>query len=154
MGAQNYKNINRIYGICCAITVIATTAMCSVMVLARYPLVSIFNSSPNVIDYAAIRILVIGVVYFINLINSVTCGVMRGMGASLLPAIVCFMGICVFRVIWVETVFPVYRSYFTLLLSYPISWVITLSVNTMCFFIVKRRIIGRALADSAALQAT
>jgi len=53
------------------------------------------------------------------------------------------MGICVFRVIWVETAFQVYRTYLTLLLSYPISWVITLAVNILCLFIVKKRIIGR-----------
>jgi putative MATE family efflux protein len=155
MGAQNYKNINRIFGICCAITMIASAAMCSVMVLARYPLVSIFTPSQDVIEVAALRLLVIGIGYFLNLINNVACSLMRGMGVSLLPAVVCLLGICVFRVIWVETVFPAYRSYLTLMLTYPISWIITLAANLICLVIVKRRIIGRALLDAGtALQAS
>jgi Na+-driven multidrug efflux pump len=97
-----------------------------------------------------LRILILGPGYALNMITSVTCGVMRGMGSSLLPAGVSFLGICVFRVIWIETVFPVYRSFTTLMLTYPISWVITLSVTSVCFVIVKRRIIGRALAGNQA----
>ena len=149
MGAQNFKSINRIYAICCAIAIIASAVMCSVMVAARVPLVSIFSSSPEVIAPAALRLLVIGIGYFLIISNNITAGMMRGMGASLLPAIVCFMGICVFRIVWVETVFPVYRSFLTLLLSYPISWIITLAVDILCFVIVKRRIIGRALESAA-----
>jgi putative MATE family efflux protein len=153
MGAQNYKNINKIYGICCAVAFAASAVMCTVMVTARVPLVSIFTSSPAVIEHAALRLFVIGIAYVLIMTNNITAGIMRGMGASLLPAIVCFLGICVFRIVWVETVFPVYRTYLTLQLSYPISWVITLAVDVLCLVIVKRRIIGRALkADAAELE--
>lgn len=150
MGAQNYKNIDRIYGICCAIAAISTTVMCSVVVLARVPLVSIFSSSPSVVEPAALRLLVIGIGYYLIMMNNITAGVMRGMGASILPAVVCLIGICVFRIIWVEAVFPVYRSFLTLLLSYPISWVITLSADVLCLFIVKKRIIARSRLEIAA----
>lgn len=143
MGAQNYSNINRIFGICCGIAAIATAVMCSVAVLARVPLVSIFSSSPSVIAPATLRLLVIGIGYYLIIMNNISAGIMRGMGASLLPAIVCLIGICAFRVVWVETVFPVYRSFLTLLLSYPISWAITLSADVICLYIVKKRIIGR-----------
>jgi Na+-driven multidrug efflux pump len=113
------------------------------VVVFRVPLIGIYAASPKVMETASLRLLVICIAYFLIALNNVTCGVMRGMGASLLPAIVCLVGICVFRVIWVETAFPVYRTYLTLLLSYPISWIITLSANIACLFIVKKRIIAR-----------
>jgi putative MATE family efflux protein len=144
MGAQNFKNINRIYAICCALAIGASAVMCSPMVAARVPLVSIFSSSQAVIDPAALRLLVIGVGYVLIMINNITAGLMRGMGASLLPALVCFIGICVLRIVWVETVFQAHRSYLMLLYSYPISWVITLAANVICLFIVKKRIIRKS----------
>lgn len=151
MGAQNFKNINRIYGICCMIAAIATGVMCSIAILGRVPLVSIFTTSSAVIEVASLRLQVICIGYILIMINNITAGVMRGMGASLLPAIVCFLGICVFRIVWVETVFQVHRSYLTLLVSYPISWVITLSADVICLFIVKKRIIARSLLDRVTL---
>jgi putative MATE family efflux protein len=154
MGAQNFKIINRIYFFCCAITVVFSAVMCTAMILLRVPLVSIFSSAPEVIAFAALRILILGPGYVLNMITSVTCGVMRGMGSSLLPAVVCLLGICVFRVIWIETIFPVYRTFAALMLTYPASWIITLAATIVCFVIVKRRIIGKALENEAALQAS
>ena len=151
MGAQNYQNIKKIYAICCAVAVLTAGVMCSFVVLERNVLVTIFTASPDVIEAAALRLLVIGIGYFVIISNNITAGVMRGMGASLLPAIVCFLGICVFRVVWVETVFPVHRTFLALLLSYPISWVITITIDVACLFVVKRRIIGRALTAEQAL---
>jgi Na+-driven multidrug efflux pump len=150
MGAQNFKNINRIYAICSVLAVAASAVMCSVMVLGRVSWVSIFNSEPAVIETGALRLLIIGVGYILIIMTNITAGVMRGMGASLLPAVVCLLGICALRVVWVEAVFPAYRSYQTLLFSYPISWLITLSAIVVCLFIVKKRIIARQELSIAA----
>jgi putative MATE family efflux protein len=143
MGAQNYKNINRIYAVCGVIAAAGAAVMCSIMVLARVPLVSIFNTDTTVVETGALRLLVIGVGYILIIMTNITAGIMRGMGASLLPAVVCLLGICAFRVVWVEAVFPAYRSYQTLLFSYPISWVITLAACVVCLFVVKKRIIAK-----------
>jgi Na+-driven multidrug efflux pump len=149
MGAGNYKNITKIYVACSTIAIIASAAMCSAMVLERVPLARIFSAAPAVVAAAGLRLFVVGIGYFLNMLINITAGVMRGMGASLPPAFVSFGGICVFRIIWLVTVFPAFRSYLTLLLTYPASWILTLSVDIACFFIVKRRIIGRPPKNAA-----
>jgi putative MATE family efflux protein len=143
MGASKFKNINRIFFTCSGMVMLASAVLCTLTIIFRVPLISLYEASPKVMATASLRLFVICIAYFLIALVNITSGVMRGMGASLLPAIVCLMGICVFRVIWVETAFQVYRTYLTLLLSYPISWVITLAVNILCLFIVKKRIIGR-----------
>lgn len=147
MGAGNYKNITKIYVICSTTAIIASAAMCSVMVFERVPLVRIFSAAPAVVAAAGLRLFVVGIGYFLNMLINITAGVMRGMGASLLPAFVSFGGICLFRIIWLVTVFPSSRSYLSLLLTYPASWILTLFVDIACFIVVKRRILGRAPAN-------
>lgn len=150
IGAQKFTNINRIFFLCCSMALLAASVLCTLMVVFRVPLIGIYESSAKVLEIGALRLFVIGIAYVLISLNNITAGVMRGMGASLLPAIVCFLGICVFRVVWVETVFQVHRSFLTLMLSYPISWVITLSVNVACLYVVKKKIIARSMLEMTA----
>ena len=51
-------------------------------------------------------------------------GAMRGLGYSIGPTIVMIFGVCIFRILWIMTVFKWYHSMAILIASYPISWVI------------------------------
>ena len=46
----------------------------------------------------------------------------------------------VVSVIWIFTVFRMYHTLFTLYVSYPISWVLTVIAHMICYLIVRRRI--------------
>ena len=70
------------------------------------------------------------------------------MGHSLAPAVVTIFGICIFRVIWVKTVFanclvlPVLKNlseWTSLLIVYPASWVITGTAMFILYAFVSRR---------------
>lgn len=63
--------------------------------------------------------------YFIGAINEVLSGFLRGLGYSLQPMLISIGGICVFRLIWILTVFPKINELWGLYLVYPISWTIT-----------------------------
>lgn len=75
----------------------------------------------------------------------VLSGVLRGMGDTLIPVIITAIGICVFRLLWVAFVFPVFHTIKGISLCYPASWLIT-SVGIAVYYLVKRR---RTLSDSA-----
>lgn len=62
------------------------------------------------------------------------------MGCSLLPMFVALTGACVFRVIWIYTIFAVSRTLQTLYISYPVSWTITFLAHMVCYGIVRRRV--------------
>ena len=57
-----------------------------------------------------------------------------------MPMIVSLLGACVFRVIWIYTVFAWSRSLHTLYISYPISWALTAAVHAVCLFVVRRHL--------------
>ena len=84
--------------------------------------------------------------YFLCGIMDVTTGAIRGMGASLLPMIVSVLGICVFRVCWIMTVFhqPQYHTLQCLYLSYPISWIITFIAEITIFIVLNRKYLKTA----------
>lgn len=63
--------------------------------------------------------------YFIGAINEVLSGFLRGLGYSLQPMLISIGGICVFRLIWINFVFPRIGELWSLYLVYPISWALT-----------------------------
>ena len=67
--------------------------------------------------------------YFLCSIMDVITGTLRGLGHSLEPAVIMFLGSCMLRVVWVYTVFRLYPTLDVLVLSYPISWVVTALVS-------------------------
>ncbi len=89
------------------------------------PLLSLYNSEPDVIEAGLERIYIVCGPYFLCGIMDVMTGALRGIGYSMLPMIVSLLGSCVFRILWVVTVFAAHPSIACLMLSYPISWALT-----------------------------
>ena len=57
----------------------------------------------------------------------------RGLGRSLMPVLLTILGSCVFRVVWVYTVFAHFGTFRSLFLVYAFSWIIT-SVAQVWYF--------------------
>ena len=74
---------------------------------------------------------------------------LRAMGKSLLPMVVTIIGACGLRIVWVYTVLPLDPTFFTLFLSYPITWGITGAVHAVCYFFTKRQMLRRALEEGS-----
>ena len=77
-------------------------------------------------------------------------GVNRGLGYSMLSAAVTFAGACVFRIIWVYTVFASVGTLESLYVSYPISWILSTLAHIVCYFIVRKRPFKATLEAKAA----
>ena len=104
-------------------------------------LLSIYSRNPAVIEAGYIRVNIICTIYFLCGIMDVMVGSLRGLGYSTMPAIVSLMGACVFRLIWLATVFQFdqWHTIQTIYYSYPISWILTFSVHVICYIYVKRK---------------
>ena len=126
--------------------------------LFRMPLLSLFSSGENVdaaqaATYGALRMLFIGLPYFLCGLMDVLTGLLRGMGSSTVPMIITVVGVCVFRVAWIYTVFAAYRELSVLYLSYPVSWILTGTAQAILYSVISRRQIGRARKKEALLHA-
>ena len=77
--------------------------------------------------------------YFLCGTMDVVTGSIRGLGPSVTPAVISLLGVCGLRIVWIYTVFAAHRSLMVLYLSYPVSWLITLVVNIICFAVFFKR---------------
>ena len=144
LGAGQYKRIRKIYFNCIGVSM-GIAAIFGVALLAFGPqILTVFSTDSEVIDMGLIRLKLFAVTYIINSVLDVTTGQMRGLGKSVIPMIVTMVGVCGLRVLWVFTVFPQYRSMFTLYLSYPVSWLATGIVLVTMYAVTFRKILKRS----------
>ena len=67
-------------------------------------------------------------------------GALRGMGRSAVPMILSIIGTVGTRIVWIFWIFPYHRSLDILFLSYPVSWILTILMQVICFFIVRKSV--------------
>lgn len=139
-GAKNLKRINKIMVYSLLSVSVVGLVMGSAFYIFRYPLLSLYTHDPMVVEYAITRMKIIMFTYFMCGIMDSCVGCLRGLGKSIMPMIVSLMGACVFRIVWIFTVFKASHTLVTLYISYPISWFITPTVHIICFIIVKKQI--------------
>ena len=96
-------------------------------------LLSLFSADPAVIAAGMERQIIVCAPYFLCGMMDVMTGALRGIGYSFLPMIVSILGACAFRLLWVFTIFAARRSMFCLMLSYPVSWLLTFVVLVLIF---------------------
>ena len=94
---------------------------------------------PEVVAQALIRMGFIACPYFFCGIMDTMTGVLRGIGYSVIPMVVSLVGACGLRILWVATVFQLYRSPATLYFSYPVTWSITGGVLIIFFLCIRKR---------------
>jgi putative MATE family efflux protein len=142
-GAKQYKRIYKILfagEVCVTITGIV---LGNLAVHFGHSLLGIYSESPDVIAAGMIRLKIICSVYALCGIMDVFVGALRGIGYSIVPMIVSLVGACGLRLLWIATVFqiPQYHTLRTIYLSYPITWLITLTVHAITFFILARKVL-------------
>ena len=130
---QNYgaKNLERCRRAVRWTILLATTSTFALSLLCCYfakPLLSVYTSDPEIIATGSIRMYVVVGLLFINVFLDVFSGALRGMGQSLAPALTCVVGVCGIRILWVIFAFPKYRSFASLMVVYPLSWIVTILV--------------------------
>lgn len=145
-GASNYKRIGKILVICEALVVIVGLVLGNGAYLLGNKLLWLYTTDAAVIPYGILRLSIVSSTYFLCGMMDVIVGSLRGIGYSIMPMIVSLTGACLFRVVWIYTIFREFNSLRTLYISYPISWALTFTAHLICFTIVYRKLLKRAKA--------
>ena len=139
VGAHQTRRILPVLGwslLCVTVVGVATGVLA---VLFGPQLLGIYSPDEEVIAYGLERLRLICLTYFLCGTMDVVTGSIRGLGPSVTPAVISLLGVCGLRIVWIYTVFAAHRSLMVLYLSYPVSWLITLVVNIICFAIFFKR---------------
>lgn len=120
-GANKLDRCKKTLFLCLIEDAIASgTAILIVLITGKF-LLSIFNNNPEVIEIGYTRLVIIFIAYIFSMLYEVMSGYLRGFGFSLVPAILTTVGVCVLRIIWINTVFPANRTFVTIMTAYPVS---------------------------------
>ena len=139
-GAKKFDRIDKILLECLGIVTVVGLVLGQGAYFFGQQLLSIYTNDKHVIAFGIERLSVISATYCLCGMMDTLVGSLRGVGYSILPMLMSLTGVCVFRVVWIFTVFKALHTQFSLYVSYPISWVITIFAHTICFLVVRKRI--------------
>ena len=142
IGARKYNRISKILEISLFYVVLVGIFYAILFLGFGKNLIGFYTQSPEVITEGVNRLTIIAGTYLLCGMMDVTSGSLRGMGYSFIPMVVSLIGVCLFRVIWVGTIFQVeaFHTIETIYYSYPISWTMTFVAHLITFFIAKHRL--------------
>ena len=140
LGGRRYDRIRVIMLECVLFVSVIGLVLGNGAVLLGDGILGFYSSDPEVIHYGLQRMRIICAPYFICGLMDVLVGCIRGLGYAVMPMLVSLLGACVFRVIWIYTVFQWDRTLHTLYISYPISWSVTAAAHLVCFIVVYRKL--------------
>lgn len=104
-------------------------------------LLKLYSPDPQVISYGLLRMRYICVPYFLCGMMDVMVGALRGIGYSVMPMLVSLSGACLFRIIWISTIFQQIHTLPCLYISYAISWALTFTVHLISFGFIYRKLL-------------
>ena len=120
-GAGKIDRCKKTMFLCLIEDFIASAAAIALVLLTGKYILAIFNSDPEVIAIGYTRLLFLFGSYIFTLTYEILSGYLRGFGISLAPAVLTLFGVCGVRIFWIKAIFPMHRTFRSILLAYPIS---------------------------------
>ena len=103
-------------------------------------LLGIYTTDDNVIKNGMEILSITTLPYFLCGIMDMIPGCMRGMGHAFVPMVLSIIGTVGIRLVWIFGAFPQHRSLFFLFISYPLSWLITIVMQVVCYYFVRKKV--------------
>lgn len=139
-GAGEYKRVRKCYLICLAFSFGIGMALGLSLVAFGPGFLGLFATDAAVIEAGMKRLRIMGICYGFSAFMDNAIAGCRGLGKSLVPMVIVISGSCVFRILWVLTVFAYFRTIASLYLVYIFSWGITALFENWYFIHCYRRI--------------
>ena len=139
-GAGQIERCKRIF----RLTMLLSVACCGLLnvlfVWQKHFAISFFTSSPEVFHYAALRMNIVLLTQCLACSYEIAGAALRGLGYSMLPAILTVFGTCVLRLLWIYLVCPLLPGFDALMVIYPISWIVTGTAVLVAYYVVQKKL--------------
>lgn len=120
-GAGDMKRCSKTLALCIVEGLVVLAAAIMLILFFGHSLLALFNSDPQVVSTGYIRLMAIVRAHVFSLLYEVMSGYLRGLGISMVPAILTIIGVCGIRFMWVQFVFPQDPTFQTIMNVYPVS---------------------------------
>lgn len=139
-GAQKRDRILKSFFLCLLYSFLAGLLLGVGLYLLRYPFLSLFTNDSGVIEAGTNRLSVMALSYAVSAFMDCTIAASRGLGKTILPTVIVIMGSCVFRIIWIYTIFAYFKTIQSLYLLYVFSWTLTAVAEIIYFTVIYKRL--------------
>ena len=139
-GVRKYKRMDRILVDCIILTTVVSLLLGCGSYIFGNELLKIYTEDPSVIQCGLEILSYTTVTYFLCGLMDLFPGPMRGMGRSAVPMLLSIIGTVGTRIIWIFVFFPHHRTLSFLFLSYPLSWILTIILQVICFYFVRKKV--------------
>ena len=133
-GAGKKKRILRSYLISLVYSFGIALIVGWLLVVFGHQFLGLFTKEAAVIEAGMYRLTIMGLSYCVSAFMDCTIAASRALGKSMAPTVFVILGSCVFRILWIQTVFAHYQTIPSLYLLYVFSWTLT-SVAEIIYFI-------------------
>lgn len=139
-GVKKLKRMDRVLLDCMILSVGVTLPLGCGAYFFGPELLKIYTSDADVIRCGVEVLAFTTVPYFCCGIMDLLPGALRGMGYSGVPMILSIIGTVGTRIVWIFGLFPAHRSLSFLFISYPVSWILTILMQAVCFCFVRKHV--------------
>lgn len=140
-GAKQYDRVRQGVRIGLGMTLAAVTIISAVLYFWSDTLGKLFI---NAADYDVLPLTVqimrlLSPLYFLYVFGEILSGAIRGTGETMKPMILTLLGTCLTRILWIQFIVPQDQSIDTIILSYPVSWLLTSASFIILYALFKRK---------------
>lgn len=140
-GAGKMDRCSKVYRLCMISSFVMTGIMSSSFVLGRNIFLRFYTSDERVLVYGAMRLIFIESFGAIPCSYEISASALRGMGYSMLPAVLTMIGSCLLRIVWLLTVFKIFPDFRVLMAVYPFSWLVTGIMLITAYIIIRKKLV-------------
>ena len=140
-GAGKYERCREIVRKTLLLSWALVMAVSVVLLLSGKALLGLFTDDPFVIEAGMLRVRMLLYAQTLNVLMDNLSGAMRGLGKSLVPALTTLFCVCGIRILWVFTGFRFYHTWLSILIIFPVSWVVNASFMVIGYLRVRNRLL-------------
>lgn len=138
-GARKYRRCKRVMADCLLTGFVLTSVWALTVYFLRVPLLGIYVKDPAAIEAGSVRLTYMFIPYGLCAVMDISSSVLRGLNRPVIATVSTLAGCCALRILWLIFVLPYYNTLACIFIIYPISWLITATVQ----IIIAGRILGR-----------
>lgn len=134
LGVKKIDRVRTVVRESTALVTVVGLILGGIIILFSEQLCGIMSDDEDIIKIAQLRLYIMASTYFTCGIMDVLSNCMRGLGKSMTAMIVSLSGSCLFRIVWLKTIYLLNPVIEMVYIVYPISWVLTIGVYMIMYF--------------------
>lgn len=124
-GAGRQDRVHKGVKVCMGLTFGATFLISFLLYHWGVYCYELFTEDPAVVEIGIGMMRYLVPVYFTYVSIEILSGALRGVGDCWIPMLLCCVGVCVLRIVWIAAAVPLHRDIYNIMFSYPLTWVVT-----------------------------